>query len=82
MNKLPLSLRAQLVLLVGVAFLLGQFLSLVFFADERSLAVQAALGAEAAARAALGQDNMLSLYVVLCHRDCYTDAMLIPAMRR
>ena len=45
-------MRAQLVLLVGAAFLVGQILSLVFFADERSSAVQAALGAEAAGRAA------------------------------
>ncbi len=45
-------MRAQLVLLVGAAFLVGQVLSLVFFADERSSAVQAALGAEAASRAA------------------------------
>ena len=47
-----LSLRTQLVLLVGAAFLVGQLLSLVFFADERSSAVEAALGAEAAGRAA------------------------------
>lgn len=52
MKKFNLSLRAQLVLLVGAAFLVGQILSLVFFADERSSAVQAALGAEAASRAA------------------------------
>ena len=52
MTKFNLSMRAQLVLLVGAAFLVGQVLSLVFFADERSSAVQAALGAEAAGRAA------------------------------
>lgn len=52
MKKPSLSLRAQLVLLVGAAFLVGQVLSLVFFADERSSAVQAALGADAAGRAA------------------------------
>ena len=52
MKQFSLSLRVQLVLLVGAAFLVGQALSLVFFADERSSAVQAALGAEAASRAA------------------------------
>ena len=52
MKKFNLSLRAQLVLLVGAAFLVGQALSLLFFADERSSAVRAALGAEAAGRAA------------------------------
>lgn len=52
MKQLNLSLRVQLVLLVGAAFLVGQALSLVLFADERSSAVQAALGAEAAGRAA------------------------------
>ncbi|KNG95397.1 histidine kinase [Pseudaestuariivita atlantica] len=52
MNRVNIPLRTQLVLLVGAAFLLGQVLSLVFFADERSLAVRAALGAETASRAA------------------------------
>lgn len=52
MTNFNLSMRAQLVLLVGAAFLVGQLLSLVLFADERSSAVQAALGAEAAGRAA------------------------------
>ncbi len=52
MKRLNVPLRTQLVLLVGAAFLAGQGLSLIFFADERSLAVQAALGAEAAGRAA------------------------------
>lgn len=51
--KLPeWRMRTQVVILVVVAFLLGQLLSLWLFADERSLAVQAALGAEAAGRAA------------------------------
>ncbi len=52
MKRLDVSLRTQLVLLVGASFLLGQLLSLIFFADERSLAVRAALGAETASRAA------------------------------
>ena len=45
-------MRTQVVMLVVVAFVTGQLLSLWLFADERSLAVQAALGAEAAGRAA------------------------------
>lgn len=45
-------MRTQVVILVVVAFVTGQLLSLWLFADERSLAVQAALGAEAAGRAA------------------------------
>lgn len=45
-------LRTQLVALVILSFLAGQVLSLLLFADERSSAVQAALGAEAAGRAA------------------------------
>lgn len=52
MKKADLSLRAQLVLLVGAAFFAGQVLSFVLFTDERSSAIQAALGAEAASRAA------------------------------
>lgn len=46
------SLRAQLVLLVCAALAVAQLISLWLFADERSLAVRAALGFEAAGRAA------------------------------
>lgn len=46
------SLRVQLVLLVIAALVLAQVLSLWLFVDERSLAVRAALGSEAASRAA------------------------------
>ncbi|MEH6836068.1 MULTISPECIES: ATP-binding protein [Falsihalocynthiibacter] len=46
------TLRVQLVLLVMAALLVAQFISLWLFADERSLAVRAALGFEAAGRAA------------------------------
>ena len=46
------SLRVQLVLLVIAALVLAQALSLWLFVDERSLAVRAALGFEAASRAA------------------------------
>ncbi|WP_197916339.1 ATP-binding protein [Thiosulfatihalobacter marinus] len=46
------SLRVQLVLLVVAALTAAQLVSLWLFADERSLAVQAALGYEAAGRAA------------------------------
>ena len=46
------SLRGQLVLLVMVALAAAQVISLWLFADERSLAVRAALGFEAAGRAA------------------------------
>ena len=46
------SLRLQLVLLVIAALIIAQLFSLWFFADERSLAVRAALGFEAAGRAA------------------------------
>lgn len=46
------SLRGQLVLLVVVALAVAQVISLWLFADERSLAVRAALGFEAAGRAA------------------------------
>ncbi len=46
------SLRGQLVLLVIGALTLAQALSLWLFVDERGLAVRAALGAEAAGRAA------------------------------
>ncbi|MVO17620.1 ATP-binding protein [Parasedimentitalea huanghaiensis] len=47
-----LSLRGQLVLLVVAALAAAQLISLWLFADERSLAVRAALGFEAAGRAA------------------------------
>ncbi len=46
------TLRVQLVLLVVAALTGAQFISLWLFADERSLAVRAALGFEAAGRAA------------------------------
>ncbi len=46
------SLRVQLVLLVIAALVLAQALSFWLFVDERSLAVRAALGFEAASRAA------------------------------
>lgn len=46
------SLRAQLVLLVVAALVVAQVVSLWLFVDERSLAVRAALGFEAAGRAA------------------------------
>lgn len=45
-------LRNQLIALVVLAFLAGQVLSIWILTDERSLAVQAALGTEAAGRAA------------------------------
>ncbi|MGH1332017.1 MAG: ATP-binding protein [Paracoccaceae bacterium] len=46
------TLRVQLVILVVAALTAAQLISLWFFADERSLAVRAALGFEAAGRAA------------------------------
>lgn len=46
------SLRAQLVLLILGALIIAQAVSLWLFVDERSLAVRAALGFEAAGRAA------------------------------
>ncbi len=52
MKMLPRTLRAQIALLVLGVLSLAQALSMWFFVDERSLAVQAAIGAEAAARAA------------------------------
>ncbi len=52
MRLVPRSLRGRLVLIILAALALAQFTSLWFFAGERSLAVQAALGQEAAARAA------------------------------
>ncbi len=47
-----LSLRGQLILLLLGVLLAAQIVSLFFFVDERSLAVRAALGFEAAGRAA------------------------------
>ena len=52
MKLLPRTLRAQIALLVLGVLILAQALSLWFFVDERSLAIQAAIGAEAAGRAA------------------------------
>lgn len=46
------SLRGQLVLLILGALVLAQLISLFLFVDERSLAVRAAMGMEAAGRAA------------------------------
>jgi signal transduction histidine kinase len=46
------TLRVQLVLLIIVALAVVQVISLFLFADERSLAIRAALGFEAAGRAA------------------------------
>lgn len=52
MPRLFDSLRAQLVLLIVAALAIAQAVSLWLFVDERSLAVRAALGFEAAGRAA------------------------------
>ncbi|KEP68592.1 histidine kinase [Thioclava dalianensis] len=52
MWRLLRSLRIQLVLLIIIALGIAQFVSLWLFADERSLAIRAALGFEAAGRAA------------------------------
>ena len=52
MNAVGWRLRTQIALLVLAVLLLAQALSLWLFVDERSLAVQAAIGAEAAGRAA------------------------------
>ncbi len=46
------SLRAQLVILILAALVIAQTVSLWLFADERSLAIRAAVGFEAAGRAA------------------------------
>ncbi|BBU53882.1 ATP-binding protein [Mameliella alba] len=46
------SLRAQLILLIVGALIVAQTISLFLFVDERSLAIRAALGFEAAGRAA------------------------------
>ncbi len=50
--RLLRSLRVQLVLLIIISLGVAQFVSLWLFADERSLAIRAALGFEAAGRAA------------------------------
>lgn len=52
MPRLLNSLRVQLLLLIVGALVVAQAISLWLFLDERSLAVQAAIGAEAAGRAA------------------------------
>lgn len=52
MSRLFNSLRGQLVLLIIGALVVAQSISLWLFVDERSLAVRAAIGAEAAGRAA------------------------------
>lgn len=52
MPRLFNSLRGQLVLLIIGALVVAQSISLWLFVDERSLAVRAAIGAEAAGRAA------------------------------
>lgn len=52
MTPMAWRLRTQIALLVLGMLFLAQALSLWFFVDERSLAVQAAIGAEAAGRAA------------------------------
>lgn len=49
---LPRSLRGRIVLLILLALLVAQAVSLVVFVDERGLAVRTALGLEAAGRAA------------------------------
>ncbi|HHH88962.1 MAG TPA: HAMP domain-containing protein [Aliiroseovarius sp.] len=49
---LPRTLRGQLVLVILVTFIVVQGISLWLFVDERRLAVRAALGLEAASRAA------------------------------
>jgi signal transduction histidine kinase len=51
-RRLFLSLRVQLILVVVAALAMAQVVSLFLFADERSLAIRAALGFEAAGRAA------------------------------
>lgn len=50
--RLPGGLRAQIVVLVIAALAIAQAISLWLFVDERSLAIRAALGFEAAGRAA------------------------------
>ncbi len=52
MARPVLSLRVQMILLVVAALAVAQIISLFLFADERSLAIRAALGFEAAGRAA------------------------------
>jgi hypothetical protein len=52
LNPFAWRLRTQIALLVLAILFAAQALSLWLFVDERSLAVQAAIGAEAAGRAA------------------------------
>ncbi len=52
MRRALASLSGQLILLVVAALVVAQAISLFLFADERSLAIRAALGFEAAGRAA------------------------------
>ena len=52
MRLMPRSLRGQLVLLILAALVVAQAVSIWLFVDERGLAVRAALGMEAAGRAA------------------------------
>jgi len=53
MKRLALNtLRLQLVVLIVVALLVAQVISLLFFVDERRLAIRAAMGFEASGRAA------------------------------
>ena len=52
MRRAMASLSGQLILLVVAALVVAQAISLFLFADERSLAIRAALGFEAAGRAA------------------------------
>ena len=52
MKTRPWRLRTQISLLVLGVIVVAQAVSLWFFVDERTLAVQAAIGAEAAGRAA------------------------------
>ena len=52
MRRAMRSLSGQLILLVVAALVVAQVISLFLFADERSLAIRAALGFEAAGRAA------------------------------
>lgn len=51
MRKLVGGLRGQILLLIIGAIMIAQFISIWLFIDERSLAVRAAIGAEAAGRA-------------------------------
>jgi signal transduction histidine kinase len=52
MSRFVNSLSGQLILVVIATLVLAQFVSFLLFADERSLAIRAAIGFEAAGRAA------------------------------